>query len=93
LTLERLDAHLLQCNFDPKRLVTCQSGCGLTIPFEELVNHSCVQSLKIEMESKLAIVQKKNEENEVKISKLLSELDLLRANQTINQVIVYCLVV
>ncbi|KAK2723287.1 E3 ubiquitin-protein ligase NRDP1-like isoform X2 [Artemia franciscana] len=79
LTLERLEAHLLQCNFDPKRLITCQSGCGLTMPYEESVNHNCLESLKIEMESKLAIVQK---ENEVKISKLQSELDLLKANQT-----------
>lgn len=83
VTLEKLSAHLLECNFDPKRLVTCQSGCGFSIPFEELVNHNCVQRLKIELES-MVIIQKGNEE---KFSKLESELDLLKANQRVIQVI------
>ena len=79
LTLERFAAHLLECNFNPKRPVTCQSGCGMTILFEEYGNHNCIQSLKIE----LAIVQKenkeKNEEQEEKMSRMQSELDLLKA--------------
>ncbi|XP_065581626.1 E3 ubiquitin-protein ligase NRDP1-like isoform X2 [Artemia franciscana] len=79
LTLERFAAHLLECNFNPKRPVTCQSGCGMTILFEEYGNHNCIQSLKIE----LAIVQKENkkqnEKQEEKMSKILSELDLLKA--------------
>ncbi|KAK2713350.1 hypothetical protein QYM36_009273, partial [Artemia franciscana] len=79
LTLERFAAHLLECNFNPKRPVTCQSGCGMTILFEEHGNHNCIQSLKIE----LAIVQKenkeKNEEQEEKMSRMQSELDLLKA--------------
>ncbi|KAK2718432.1 hypothetical protein QYM36_005671 [Artemia franciscana] len=76
LTLERLAAHLLECNFNPKRPITCQSGCGITILFEEYGNHNCIQSLKNE----LAIVQKENnEKQEEKMSKILSELDLLKA--------------
>ncbi|XP_065567268.1 E3 ubiquitin-protein ligase NRDP1-like isoform X2 [Artemia franciscana] len=79
LTLERFAAHLRECTFNPKRPVNCQSGCGMTILFEEHGNHNCIQSLKIE----LAIVQKenkeKNKEQEEKISKMQSELDLLKA--------------
>ncbi|XP_065581635.1 E3 ubiquitin-protein ligase NRDP1-like isoform X3 [Artemia franciscana] len=75
LTLERLAAHLLECNFNPKRPVTCQSGCGITILFEEYGNHNCIQSLK----NDLAIVQKEQEEQEEKMSKMQSELDLLKA--------------
>ncbi|XP_065581629.1 E3 ubiquitin-protein ligase NRDP1-like isoform X1 [Artemia franciscana] len=75
LTLERLAVHLLECNFNPKRPVTCQSGCGITMLFEEYGNHNCIQSLKTE----LAIVQKENKKQEEKVSKILSELDLLKA--------------
>ncbi|KAK2702905.1 E3 ubiquitin-protein ligase NRDP1-like [Artemia franciscana] len=49
VVLEQLETHLLECSFDPKRLVSCNSGCGITICFGELANHNCAQSLRLEM--------------------------------------------
>ncbi|XP_065563328.1 E3 ubiquitin-protein ligase NRDP1-like isoform X2 [Artemia franciscana] len=81
LTLESLATHLLDCDFNPKRLVTCQSGCGISITFEELQKHNCLQCLKFDMEL-LTIVQKENEE---KISEMQSELNLQAIVQKQNE--------
>ncbi|XP_065556673.1 E3 ubiquitin-protein ligase NRDP1-like isoform X2 [Artemia franciscana] len=58
VALEELKTHLLECSFNPKRLVSCNSGCGITMCFDELANHICVQTENenkmSKMESKLA---------------------------------------
>lgn len=34
--LDLLAAHCLECDFNPKKPTTCEKGCGLTIPKDEL---------------------------------------------------------
>ncbi|KAK2726706.1 hypothetical protein QYM36_007519 [Artemia franciscana] len=68
VALEELETHLLECSFDPKRLVSCSSGCGITICFGERANHNCARSLRLEMKETLERVEKANED---KMSKIL----------------------
>ena len=43
--LEALQLHLSQCAHNPKRMVMCEKGCGLSVPFDELEQHNCVEQL------------------------------------------------
>lgn len=45
IRLECLPSHLNQCQYNPKRLVGCEKGCGQDIPFDELENHNCLKQL------------------------------------------------
>ncbi|XP_065564922.1 uncharacterized protein LOC136030147 isoform X2 [Artemia franciscana] len=74
---EELETHLLECSFDPKRLVSCNSGCGITISFGELANHNCVQSLRLEMKETSEILFgliDAETENKNKMSEIESKL-------------------
>ncbi|XP_065583305.1 E3 ubiquitin-protein ligase NRDP1-like isoform X2 [Artemia franciscana] len=74
---EELETHLLECSFDPKRLVSCNSGCGITISFGELANHNCVQSLRQQMKETSEILFgliDTETENKNKMSEIESKL-------------------
>ncbi|XP_065559907.1 E3 ubiquitin-protein ligase NRDP1-like isoform X2 [Artemia franciscana] len=82
LTLEQLNTHSKECKFNPKRLVTCDSGCGIAIHFQELENHNCVQRLRTDIESKISFLeskmsfcQKKNGDEIYKLESKLSKLE------------------
>jgi hypothetical protein len=36
LKLDALDSHVQECEFNPKRPVPCELGCGLVVPKDEL---------------------------------------------------------
>ncbi|KAK2708721.1 hypothetical protein QYM36_014355 [Artemia franciscana] len=79
--LEALQTHLLECEFNPKRPVPCSLGCGITIPFDELKDHNCVRSLRIElvnMETKVATLQTENAETKSKISEQMRQIQVLK---------------
>ncbi|XP_071941330.1 E3 ubiquitin-protein ligase NRDP1-like [Antedon mediterranea] len=44
--LDTLTQHLDECEHNPKRPVQCESGCGMVIPKDELVDHNCVKELR-----------------------------------------------
>lgn len=46
LKLELLPAHLGECEFNPKKPLPCEKGCGLIIPKDELREHNCVKELR-----------------------------------------------
>lgn len=40
MKLDALSSHLEECEFNPKRPVPCEQGCGLVVPKDELkVSH------------------------------------------------------
>lgn len=44
--LDSLMSHLSDCEHNPKRPVTCEQGCGLEMPKDELPNHNCIKHLR-----------------------------------------------
>lgn len=44
--LDALNAHLTECEHNPKRPVHCDLGCGLVIPLDEINQHNCVRELR-----------------------------------------------
>ncbi|XP_074650058.1 E3 ubiquitin-protein ligase NRDP1-like [Tubulanus polymorphus] len=44
--LDMLQAHLQECDHNPKKPVHCDQGCGLVIPKDELKDHNCVRELR-----------------------------------------------
>lgn len=45
LKLDVLNAHLSECEHNPKRPVQCENGCGLIVPLDEVGQHNCVREL------------------------------------------------
>ncbi|XP_066263401.1 E3 ubiquitin-protein ligase NRDP1-like isoform X1 [Branchiostoma lanceolatum] len=61
--LDQLASHLDECEHNPKRPVSCEQGCGLVIPKDELKEHNCVRELR-------TVVS----QQQVKLSEFQSEL-------------------
>lgn len=51
LKLDSLDAHLEECEHNPKRPLLCEQGCGLVIPKDELKDHNCIKELRALIQS------------------------------------------
>lgn len=64
IRLDSLNSHLTQCQYNPKRPVQCERGCGLVVAFDELTHHNCVRELN-------AIIQNQN----LKIVEIQSQID------------------
>lgn len=45
LKLDVLNGHLSECEYNPKRPVHCENGCGLIVPLDEVGQHNCVREL------------------------------------------------
>lgn len=43
--LDCLQSHLDACEYNPKRPVACDKGCGLIVPLDEVPQHNCVREL------------------------------------------------
>ena len=43
--LDCLRTHLDECQYNPKRPVACEKGCGLIVPMDEVPQHNCVREL------------------------------------------------
>lgn len=43
--LDCLKSHLDECQYNPKRPVSCEKGCGLVVPLDEVPQHNCVREL------------------------------------------------
>lgn len=44
--LDNLMSHLSDCEHNPEWSVTCEQGCSLEMPQDELPNHNCVKHLR-----------------------------------------------
>ena len=43
--LDGLQAHHNECQYNPKRPVACEKGCGIVVPLDEVPQHNCVREL------------------------------------------------
>ncbi|GLV45679.1 early girl [Carabus blaptoides fortunei] len=81
LKLDSLAAHVVECEFNPKRPLPCEQGCGLIIPKDELKEHNCVRELRSLIQSqqqKLSEFQQELTEQRFTISEQKRELQLLK---------------
>jgi len=65
--MEDLPDHVKECRFNSKRPTTCDKGCGVTRPNDEMKDHNCVKELTSmvnQLEVKLAEMQR--EQNRLK---------------------------
>jgi len=46
LKLDILGSHLVDCEFNPKKPLPCEKGCGSIIPKDELKDHNCIKELR-----------------------------------------------
>ena len=44
--LDSLRTHLDECQYNPKRPVPCEKGCGMIVPLDEVPQHNCVRELR-----------------------------------------------
>ena len=56
-SIEGLQAHLNQCQFNPRRPVDCDKGCGSVIPLDKLPYHNCVKDLSVKVNTQSAIIK------------------------------------
>lgn len=65
--LDVLVNHCNECDFNPKKPVPCDLGCGLIVPKDELKDHNCVRDLRILVQKQQEIVSKmQQQQNELK---------------------------
>ncbi|ESN90684.1 hypothetical protein HELRODRAFT_185223 [Helobdella robusta] len=83
LKLDSLPAHLLECDFNPKKPVTCDKGCGLTMAKDELAEHNCIKDLRNlvqQQQQQISILQKEANDLREHQTELKRELQTLREN-------------
>ncbi|XP_022122730.2 E3 ubiquitin-protein ligase NRDP1 isoform X1 [Pieris rapae] len=81
LKLDSLASHLVECEFNPKRPMPCETGCGLVIPKDELAEHNCVRELRAlitSQQEKLTDYQQELAEQRLIINEHKRELALLK---------------
>ena len=55
--LDGLKSHLEQCEYNPKRLVVCEKGCGQAVPQDEISQHNCIEKLQCLLRNESTKVQ------------------------------------
>ena len=73
--LDLLPHHLKECEFNPKKPVVCEQGCGLAVPKDELKDHNCIKELRQELENVF-----ENLVQEEKLSLTIKELHFIEKN-------------
>lgn len=81
LKLDSLNSHLEECEYNPKRPLPCEQGCGLIIPKDELKDHNCVKELRSlihTQEQKMKDFVKELNEQKFVINEQKREMQLLK---------------
>lgn len=79
--LDILTIHVEECEFNPKRPIPCDLGCGLVIPKDEIKDHNCIRELRALMQKKqekLSDFQAELADQRFQIGELKKELALLK---------------
>lgn len=79
--LDSLVGHLKECQHNPKRPVSCEQGCGLIIPKDELKDHNCVRELTslIQVQhQKISDMKRELSEQQFQINEQRREINLLK---------------
>lgn len=80
--LDNLMSHLSDCEHNPKRPVTCEQGCGLEMPKDELPNHNCIKHLRSvvqQQQSRIAELEKTSAEHKHQLAEQKRDIQLLKA--------------
>ncbi|RMB90374.1 hypothetical protein DUI87_33260 [Hirundo rustica rustica] len=80
--LDNLMAHLNDCEHNPKRPVTCEQGCGLEMPKDELPNHNCIKHLRSvvqQQQTRIAELEKTSAEHKPQLAEQKRDIQLLKA--------------
>lgn len=81
--LDLLQAHVQECEFNPKKPILCDKGCGLTMPKDELADHNCVRELRALVQQQLTKINSlQTEASDLKMqqAELKRELQMLKEN-------------
>ncbi|KAB0362869.1 E3 ubiquitin-protein ligase NRDP1 isoform X2 [Muntiacus reevesi] len=80
--LDNLMSHLSDCEHNPKRPVTCEQGCGLEMPKDELPNHNCIKHLRSvvqQQQTRIAELEKASAEHRHQLAEQKRDIQLLKA--------------
>nr|XP_009912265.1 PREDICTED: E3 ubiquitin-protein ligase NRDP1 isoform X1 [Haliaeetus albicilla]XP_009912266.1 PREDICTED: E3 ubiquitin-protein ligase NRDP1 isoform X1 [Haliaeetus albicilla]XP_009912267.1 PREDICTED: E3 ubiquitin-protein ligase NRDP1 isoform X1 [Haliaeetus albicilla] len=80
--LDNLMSHLNDCEHNPKRPVTCEQGCGLEMPKDELPNHNCIKHLRSvvqQQQTRIAELEKTSAEHKHQLAEQKRDIQLLKA--------------
>lgn len=94
LKLDSLALHLGECEYNPKRPLPCEKGCGFVIPKDEYKDHNCVRELRSlihTQQQKLGELKVEIGDQNLTINELKRELqlfkDFMRAMRVSNPVV------
>ncbi|CAG5130714.1 unnamed protein product [Candidula unifasciata] len=79
--LDALPSHLQDCEFNPKKPVHCDKGCGLIVPKDEMKDHNCVRELRStmsQMQQKFADLQTESLEQKIQLTEQKREIQMLK---------------
>jgi len=81
IKLDVLSIHLLECEYNPKKPVHCEQGCGLIIPKDEIKDHNCVRELRSlvqQQQNKITDISTELAEHKLILQEQKRELQLLK---------------
>ncbi|XP_059167222.1 E3 ubiquitin-protein ligase NRDP1-like [Physella acuta] len=91
MKLDALPNHLQECEFNPKKPIQCENGCGLVVPKDEIKEHNCVKELRNliqQMQQKLTDIQTESMEQKILLRDQKREIqslnEALRAMRIMN---------
>ncbi|BFZ22120.1 hypothetical protein BsWGS_25159 [Bradybaena similaris] len=79
--LDSLPSHLQDCEFNPKKPVQCDKGCGLVVPKDEIKDHNCVRELRSmmsQMQQKFGELQTESLEQKIQLTEQKREIQMLK---------------
>jgi len=79
--LDVLSTHLHDCEFNPKKPVPCDKGCGSIIPKDELKDHNCVRELRTlmtQIQQKYTEMHTENMQQNMQIAEQKREIQVLK---------------
>ncbi|XP_053436132.1 E3 ubiquitin-protein ligase NRDP1-like [Nycticebus coucang] len=82
LQLDDLMSHLRDCEHNPKRPVTCEQGCGLKMPQDQLPKHNCVKhmiSVIQRQQTRIAELEMMSVEQKHQLEEQNQDIQLLKA--------------
>jgi E3 ubiquitin-protein ligase NRDP1 len=80
--LDNLMSHLSVCEYNLKQPVTCEQGCGLEIPKNELPNHNCIKHLRSVFQQQQTLIselEKTSAEHKHQLAEQKHEIKLMKA--------------
>lgn len=86
--LDSLQSHLQECEFNPKKPILCDRGCGLTMPKDELGDHNCVRELRavvLQQQTKISSLQTEVGDLKMQHAESKRELQMLKENLRVSR--------